>query len=312
MIDRREFLAYGGAVATLACTPAAQARETMRTREIPGTGEFLPVSGLGGSPVFTTLPPEGMALPQALIRAMMEHGGSVVDTPAFIRDGIPVFGEILSDMGVKDDLFLVSKITVNGKQEGIEHLEKLVTALDKRPIDLLLVHNMRDMHLHWPTLREWKDAGRVRYIGVSLSRPGTLAHNNYANFHSLESFMRAERPDFIMAPYSIHFPELADRVLPLAMDSGIAVIGIEAFKTTTDGGLFGLVAGKELPEWTAEFDCESWAQYLLKYVLSHPAMTCVVTETSKTKHVVDNMRAGYGRLPDDAMRRRMSDYLLSL
>jgi aryl-alcohol dehydrogenase-like predicted oxidoreductase len=175
-----------------------------------------------------------------------------------------------------------------------------------------MVHNMRDMHFHWPTLKDWKESGRTRYTGVSLGRPGQSAYNNYATFHALESFMRKENPDFIMIPYSIHHPQTAERILPLAMDMGTAVIIIEAFKTDDDGGLFGLVGGRELPEWAAEFDCESWAQFSLKFIAAHPAVTCVITETSKPKHVVDNMRAGFGRLPDEAMRKRMSDYLLSL
>jgi diketogulonate reductase-like aldo/keto reductase len=310
-IDRREFLAYSSAFATAACMPAcAQTNDAMRTREIPGTGEFLPVSGLGGSPVFAKLPPEGMDLPISLVQSMMDLGGRVIDTPAFIRPDVPVLGEVLTEMNVQDELFLISKITVNGKQEGIAHLEKLVAALGKRPIDLLLVHNMRDLENNWATLKDWKEAGRVRYIGVSLA--GNRAYNNYVTNAGLEIFMKAEKPDFIMVPYSIHMPESGERILPLAMDLGTAVLAIEVFKTGTDGGYFDIVGGKELPDWTADFDCESWAQYSLKYALAHPAVTCVLTETSKAKHVVDNMRAGYGRLPDEAMREKMKTHLLSL
>lgn len=276
----------------------------MRTRPIPGTGESLPVVGLGAPKPFVDLPADGKGLPKALVQAMVDQGGKVIDTPAFFRPDVPIIGEVLTEMGLQNDLFLTSKITVNGKEEGVAHLEKAIANLNKRPMDLLLVHNMREMELHWPTLKEWKAAGRVRYIGVSLART--------ADYSQLERFMKAERPDFIMVRYSIHHPHSGERILPLATDSGIAVIGIEAFKTNDDGGLFGLVTGKQLPHWAAEFDCESWAQFSLKYMLSNPAITCVVTETSKVKHVVDNMRAGYGRLPDEATRRRMSEHLLSL
>ena len=124
--------------------------------------------------------------------------------------------------------------------------------------------------------------------------------------------MRAERPDFIMTGYSIHHPLAAETTLPLAADLGIAVLIGEAFKTTDDGGIFSLVAGKPLPDWASDFDCESWAQFSLKYILSNPAVTGIVTETSQVRHVIDNMRAGYGRLPDDATRQRMSEYLLSI
>jgi len=304
-IDRRQFLAQSAAVAVTASLSASSfAQDSMRANRIPGTDEFLPVVGLGAPDVFVDLPPQGKELPKSLIQTMVEMGGGVIDTPAFFRPDVPVIGELLTEMKLQQELFLIGKITVNGKQEGIEHLERTVANLNKRPIDLLLVHNMRDMENHWQTLRDWKEAGRVRYIGVSLTRT--------VDYSGLERFMRAEQPDFIMARYSIHHPQSGERILPLAVDNGIAVVGIEAFKTNDDGGLFGLVAGKQLPEWAAEFDCESWAQFSLKYMLSHPAMTCVVTETSKVKHVVDNMRAGYGRLPDEATRRRMSDYLLSL
>jgi diketogulonate reductase-like aldo/keto reductase len=304
-ITRRKFLAHSTVIAAAGSLPLQSfAQESMRAHRIPGTDEFLPVVGLGAPNVFVDLPPQGKELPRSLIQTMVELGGGVIDTPAFFRPDVPVIGELLTEMNLQQELFLIGKITVNGKQEGIEHLERTVANLNKRPIDLLLVHNMRDMENHWPTLRDWKEAGRVRHIGISLTRT--------VDYSGLERFMRAEQPDFIMARYSIHHPQSGERILPLAADSGIAVVGIEAFKTNDDGGLFGLVAGKQLPEWVAEFDCESWAQFSLKYMLSHPAMTCVVTETNKVKHVVDNMRAGYGRLPDEATRRRMSDYLLSL
>jgi len=167
-----------------------------------------------------------------------------------------------------------------------------------------MVHNMRDMKNHWPTLRDWKEQGRVRYIGVSRTRT--------EDFTELEKFMRDEQPDILMIGYSITQQGPADRVLPLAADIGTAVIGAEPFKAFDDGAFFNVVAGKPLPAWASDFDCESWAQFSLKYILSNPAVTSIVTETSKVKHVIDNMGAGYGRLPDEAIRQRMSDHLLSL
>lgn len=312
-MNRRQFLA--GSAATLAVASMGDqllAKESIRTRPIPGTDESLPVIGLGAPDFFYKTPPDGDGAARAVIQAMVEMGGSIIDTPPFFRPDPPVIGRILQEMRLTNELFLTGKIPVYGKEEGIRHLERSVANLNKRPMDLLMVHNMRDMHNHWPTLRDWKEAGRVRYIGVSLARAGRMAYNNYATFHALESFMKAERPDFIMVPYSMHHPEVSDRILPLAADMGVAVICIEAFKTHNDGALFGLVAGKPLPEWASEIDCESWAQFALKYIVSNPAVTSIVVETSKVKHVIDNMRAGYGRLPDEATRQKMSDYLLSL
>jgi diketogulonate reductase-like aldo/keto reductase len=273
----------------------------MRNRLIPGTSESLPVVGLGAPRIFTTIPPEGAELPKAVVQAMMDLGGRVIDTQPFFQPDVPVIGKLLSEMGVQSDLFLTGKITVSGKQEGIRHLERTVANLNKHPVDLLMVHNMRDMKNHWPTLKDWKEAGKVRYIGVSRTRT--------EDFGPLLKFMTDEQPDFIMIGYSMAERGPAERVLPQAVDSGIAVIGAQPFD---DGAYFGAVAGKKLPEWAADFDCESWAQFSLKYILSNPAITNVVTETSKVKHVIDNMRAGYGRLPDEVTRQKMSDYMLSL
>jgi len=313
-IDRRTFLASSAMVAAASALPigSISAQESMRTRAIPGTDEHLPVIGLGAPAPFNDWPPEGKELPIALINAMMEHGGRLMDTRPFFRPDPPIVGQLLQELNLQNELFLTTKIPVHGKEEGKAHLERAVANLGKDPVDLVMVHNFRDMHWHWPTIKEFKEAGKSRYIGVSLGRPGDSPYNNYATFHALESFMKKENPDFIMVPYSIHHPETAERILPLAADIGTAVIIIEAFKTHDDGGLFGLVAGKELPEWAAEFDCESWAQYSLKYITSHPAITAVVTETSKVKHVIDNMRGGYGRLPDEPMRKKMEEHLLSL
>ncbi len=304
-ISRRTFLAQSAALAAATSLPmGVLANESMRTRAIPGTDEHLPVIGLGAPRIFIDLPAEGKELPKSVIQAMVDTGGTVMDTPAFFRPDVPVVGPILQEMGLTDDLFLLGKITVSGKQAGIDHLEKLVANLNKRPIDALLVHNMRELDIHWPTLKQWKDEGKVRYIGVSLTRT--------SDYGPLEKFMNEENPDILMTGYSITQQKPEQRVLPLAIDKGIAVIGVEAFKALEDGAFFEVVGGTPLPEWTAEFDCESWAQFSLKYILSNPAMTCVVTETSDVKHVIDNVRAGYGRLPDQAMRKRMSDYLLSL
>ncbi len=304
-IDRREFLAQGAALTAAASLPVgAFAQQSMLTRRIPGTDEYLPVIGLGAPDIFIDLPPEGKELPKAVLQTMVEQGGRLLDTPAFFRPNVPVVGEFLTEMGLQEELFLSAKITVNGKEAGIEHLERAVANLNKRPMDLLLIHNMRTLDEHWATLKDWKQAGRVRYIGVSLTRN--------ADYVEMERFMKAEDPDFIMTGYSIHHPLAAESTLPLAADLGIGVLIVEAFKATDDGGIFGIVAGKTLPEWAAEFDCETWAQYSLKFILSNPAVTGIVTETRQVRHVIDNMRGGYGRLPDEATRRRMSEHLLSL
>jgi len=304
-ISRRKFLANSAILAAAASVPVGSfAQESMRTRRIPGTDEYLPVVGLGAPNIFIRLPPEGKDLPKSVLQTMVDLGGRLLDTPAFFRPDVPVVGELLTEMGLQQELFLSGKITVNGKQAGIEHLERTVANLNKRPMDLLLIHNMRTLDEHWATLKDWREAGRVRYIGVSLTRN--------ADYVAMENFMKAESPDFIMTGYSIHHPLAGESTLPLAADLGIGVLIVEAFKATEDGGIFGIVADKTLPEWASDFDCETWAQFSLKYILSNPAVTAIVTETSQVHHAADNMRAGYGRLPDEATRRRMSEHLLSL
>jgi len=304
-LSRRKFLADSAVLAAAASVPAGSfAQASMRTRLIPGTDEYLPVVGLGAPNIFIRLPPEGKDLPKSVLQTMVDLGGKLLDTPAFFRPDVPVVGDLLTEMGLQQELFLSGKITVNGKQAGIEHLERTVANLNKRPMDLLLIHNMRTLDEHWATLKDWKEAGRVRYIGVSLTRN--------ADYVAMERFMKAENPDFIMTGYSIHHPLAAESTLPLAADLGIGVLIVEAFKATEDGGIFGIVADKPLPDWASEFDCETWAQFSLKYILSNPAVTAIVTETSQVHHAADNMRAGYGRLPDEATRRRMSEHLLSL
>ena len=238
-MNRRQFLANSAALAATTTLPvSALAQESMLTREIPGTGERLPVVGLGAADIFINMPPEGKARPKAVLQAMVDHGGRLLDTPAFFRPDVPIVGEILTEMGLQEELFLTGKITVNGKEAGVEHLERTVANLNKRPMDLLLIHNMRTLDEHWATLREWKDAGRVRYIGVSLTRN--------SDYVELDRFMRAEQPDFIMTGYSIHHPLAAETTLPLAADLGIAVLIVEAFKATEDGGIFPIVAGNRL------------------------------------------------------------------
>lgn len=308
-VSRREFLAQTAGLTTAgllaSCTSIAQ--EKMRTRTIPGTNESIPVSALGSPDVFY-ITPEGETdeLPKKLIQTMYDMGGRLVDTPAWFRPDPPVVGPMIQEMNLQDELFLVGKITVDGREAAIQHLEKTIANLGKRPLDLMLLHNIRDAKNTWPVLQEAKAEGKVRYIGTSEA---TAKIDNDV----LEQFIKDSKPDFIMPAYSIAQSSVEDRILPLAADMGVAVIAIEAFKLLEDdGAYFSVTGGKELPDWVAEFDCESWSQFALKFVLSHPTVTCVATETSKPHHVVDNMGAGYGRLPDQAMRKRMSEYFRSL
>jgi aryl-alcohol dehydrogenase-like predicted oxidoreductase len=284
------------------------AQESIQTRAIPGTDERLPLVGLGSPDFFYTTPEGGNNDPaKAVIQAMYDAGGRLIDTPAFFRPDPPVLGPILQEMNLQDELFLVGKITrqAQGREAAIKRLNTTIENLGRKQIDLMMLHNIVDVENVWPVLQQAKEEGKVRYIGASE------ATDRIPN-DVLEDFMRKHSPDFIMPSYSMFRPQIEERILPLAADMGTAVIAIEVFKTYDDGAYFSDTAGKELPEWASEFDCESWAQFALKFVLSHPAVTCTAVETSKTSHIIDNMAAAYGRLPDQATRKRMADHFYSL
>lgn len=302
-LNRRQFLSVSAATAAVATLPATvQAQESMRLRKIPKTGEDLPVCGLGSSSIFRDFPEGGKEVPVSVVQAMLDMGGSMIDTPSFLNGSDPILGSVLDEMDALDNTFLSAKITVSGTQAGVEHLETLQRGLRKNPVDLLMVHLMREMDNHWPTLKEWKEAGRTRYIGVTTT---TDQVDEEATIKLIES----GELDIMQVNYSMIEPDSANRILPAAMANGVATVAIRPF---SNGAYFGMVADHELPEWAAEFDCNSWAQFSLKYILSNPAVTCALSETSKPKHVVDNMGSGFGRLPDEAMRKRMFDHFHSL
>ena len=311
-VNRRQFLQQGTALGAAATLPlSVQAQQTMPTgdivkRYIPGTHEALPVVSLGAAPIFINYPDEGKSLSHEVLGNFIQSGGRVCDTPTFFRPNDPVFGEIMTEMGgLQNDLFLITKIATSGKEGGIAHLERSLNYIGKDPIDAALVHNMNDMPNNWPTLKQYKEEGRARYIGVSLTRQ--------TDYTALKDFMTAERPDIVMTGYSItqQGPE-EQGVLALAQDLGIAVLGVEPFKAIDDGAFFSMVSGVEIPDFAREYGIESWAQYSLKWILSHPALTSVVMETSTPRYVFDNMHAAYGEYPDQETRQRMSDFLLDL
>lgn len=306
-ISRRKFLSGSVALATAASLPIrAFAQQSVNTRAIPGTDERLPLVG-SGSPDFFYTTPEGGNNDAAkeLVLAMYNAGGRMIDTPAFFRPDPPVLGQILQELGIQNDLFLMGKITVSGAEAAQRHLDLTISNLGRDYIDVMLLHNLRDHQNTWPVLERAKAEGRVRYIGISE------ATDQIGN-DVVEDFMLNHDIDFLMSSYSMFRPEIEERILPLAADQGVAVCAIEVFKTLDDGGYFSVTSGKALPEWAAEFDCNSWAQFALKYVLSHPVVTCSAIETSRPQNMIDNMGAAMGRLPDVQTRARMHQYFQSI
>ncbi len=212
-----------------------------------------------------------------------------------------VIGELTAALGIRERLFLATKVWTRGRENGIESIERSMALLRTNRIDLMQVHNLLDVHTHLATLRQWKEQGRIRYIGVT--------HYNSSAFPEIEKILRTEKLDFLQINYSLTEPEAEQRVLPLAQERGVAVIVNRPFGA---GDLFDKVRSKPLPGWAAEFDCRSWAQFFLKWIAAHPAVTCAIPATNKPSHLQDNLQAGTGRLPDANMRRRMAELVSSL
>lgn len=269
-------------------------------RAIPRSGERIPAIGLGSSDTF-----EVGASARAPVRDVLESyvrlGGRVVDTSPMYGTAETVIGDIAHHLGVQAKLWLATKVWTRGRQSGIEQMEESFRRLRTDRIDLMQVHNLIDTQAHLRTLRDWKEQGRIRYIGVT--------HYQVDAYDALAGLIRDESLDFVQFNYSIATREAERMLLPLAAERRTAVLINRAYE---DGRLFSRVRGRPLPDWAAEFDCVSWGQFFLKYVISHPAVTCVIPATSKVRHLIDNMGAGRGRMPDGAMRARMVAYFESL
>ncbi|MEZ4425261.1 MAG: aldo/keto reductase [Gemmatimonadota bacterium] len=309
--DRRQWLrTTSAAAAALYLDPfrldAAQGSRTFalqaaaqRTRAIPSSGEELPVVGLGSARTFSVRPgsPEVDALREVL-RLFHAQGGRVFDTAPTYGGAEDVSGMLARELGIHRELFLATKISTGGGRQSAAAQERGSREVwDREVIDLNQVHNLRNVEEHLPYLREAKEAGRVRYIGVTTSR--------IPQHDATEAVLRREPMDFVQLNYSLGERQAAERLLPLAQDRGLAVIVNEPFNA---GNVFRAVRGRSVPEWAAEFDCASWGQFFLKYVLAHPAITVVIPATSDPEHLTDNMGAGLGALPDEAQRRRMEAF----
>ena len=283
----------------------AQARTeslAMLTRGIPSTGEKLPAIGLGTWQAFDVdITGDNRKQLGDVLSLFVKLGGRVIDTSPMYGHTEEVIGELTAALGIQDKLFFATKVWTRGKENGIRSMERSMELLRAKPIDLIQVHNLVDVNTQLATLREWKQQGRVRYTGITHYESGALS--------AIEKLMRSEKFDFLQINYSLMEPEAEERVLPLAQERGIAVIANRPFGA---GDLFEKVRSKPLPEWASEFDCRSWAQFFLKWIISNAAITCAIPATNKTRHLEDNIQGGIGRLPDAKMRRRMVELVSSL
>jgi len=274
----------------------------MLSRPIPASGEPLPVIGLGTWQVFDVGADAAARAPlREVLKLFHAGGGRLVDSSPMYGSAESVLGELCAELAIRERLFIATKVWTSGRAEGIGQMQTSFRRLRVSTMDLMQVHNLVDVATHAGTLAEWKGAGRVRYIGIT--------HYTASAYDEVEKWLKAVRWDFLQINYSLAEREAARRLLPLARERGVAVIANRPF---AEGALFRRVRGKPLPGWAAELGIASWAQYFLKWILGHPAVTCAIPGTGRPDHMADNLAAGHGSLPDEAMRRRMAEYVDAL
>jgi diketogulonate reductase-like aldo/keto reductase len=301
-LDRRAFLGGSAAVVGAALMPPAPRADGRLERPIPGTGEMLPAVGLGTWQVFDVAG-DARELGQAreTLKAFAEGGGRVIDSSPMYGSSEAVTGQLAAELGLPGRLFVATKVWTSGRQAGIRQMEDSMRKLRVERLDLMQVHNLVDVQTHLATLRDWKAAGRVRYLGVTHYHAGAHAE--------LERLIKPGSVDFVQVNYSLAEPEAEARLLAAAAASRTAVIVNRPF---AEGAMFGRVRGRAVPEWAKEAGCATWAQYFLKWILAHPAVTCVIPGTRNPRHVADNLGAMSGPPPDAALRRRMAEHFNSL
>ena len=275
----------------------------MITRKIPKTGEDIPVIGLG---TWQTFDVGASERERARLRQVLETyyaaGGRVIDSSPMYGKAEGVSGDLIAAMGVRDKTFIATKVWIEGRERGIAQMEDSFRLFKTDRIDLMQVHNLLDWRTHLKTMRDWKSQGRLRYIGITHYTSSALA--DLARVIESESDL-----DFVQFAYSIGVREPERRFLGLCQEKRVATL---INRPLEGGGLLRTIAKRELPSWAAEFDCTSWAQFFLKYIVAHPAVTAVIPATSNPAHMADDLKAGEGRLPDEKMRKKMVEYVSGL
>jgi aryl-alcohol dehydrogenase-like predicted oxidoreductase len=307
-VSRRSLIKGGLAAAVgLALGERAMAADAtslpLITKSIPSSGEKLPVVGVGTNAYGVTTP-EDIAARREVLEALSEVSGSVVDTARGYGESEVVIGQLLAELGNRGKLFIATKTPMGGDMSnGAAVLQDSFNRLRVDRVDLMQVHNFHGLDELMPVFQEWKQAGKIRYVGVTTSMDG--------QYPQMTAAMQKYPLDFIQVDYSIGNRDADDEILPLARDKGMAVL-VNMPLGGRRGNLLPKVAGKPLPDWASEIDVTSWAQYLLKYIIGHPTVTCVIPGMTKLAHLQDNLRAGRGRLPDAPTRKRMEEYWESL
>jgi len=291
----------------MAVIPAAHAAGAPLKRPVPKTGELLHAVGLGTWQTFDVGgDATGLVAAREVLARFIKAGGQMVDSSPMYGTSESVVGDLAAGLGVEKSLFLATKVWTRGREAGIRQMEESMRrmgALTRNPraIDLMQVHNLTDVQTQLKTLREWKEQGRIRYLGVTHYHEGAYAE--------IERLIKSEQLDFAQFNYNVATTAAEERLLPVCAEYRTAVIANRPFE---EGELFRRVKGRDLPRWAEEFDCRSWAQFFLKFILAHPAVTCAIPATRNPDYLVDNMGAALGRLPDAAMRRRMVQHMRNL
>ncbi|MFW2403153.1 MAG: aldo/keto reductase [Gammaproteobacteria bacterium] len=298
---RRDLLKFGvrAALASALFPAPVLPAERMLTRPIPSSGEALPVIGLGTSRTFDVGDDAaGRSACRDVLEALHASGATLVDSSPMYRSAEQVTGDLAAELRMTDRLFWATKVWADGVDAGIEQMEESMRLFNTNQIDLMQIHNLRDWKTHMPVLRDWKAEGRIRYIGITHSRAQAFA--------DLERVINEAELDFVQLNYSLAEREAEERLLPLCADKGIATLINRPFAR---GALFGAVEGRPVPEWAADFDAVSWGQFFLKFILSHPACTCLIPATRKVGHMVENAGAGFGALPNQDQREKMITFM---
>ena len=295
-MNRRDYLHSLAALSLMPLTLTSMgSAEPLIKRIIPASGEKITPVGVGTWQTFDAGSSEQESEPlRGVLKALIEKSGTVIDSSPMYGRSQQVAGTLSTEMDLNSKLFIATKVWTTGQQEGIEQINRSMASLKRTKIDLMQVHNLVDWQSHLKTLKDWKDQGKIRYIGIT--------HYLESAYDEVERIMKGETIDFLQINYSLASRTAAERLFPLAQERRMGVIINQPFE---EGGLFRSVKGKALPEWASEFDCNSWAQFFLKFIIAEPAVTCVVPGTSKPQHMLDNMGAAFGKLPTEKQRSEM-------
>ena len=286
-----------GATLSFGGSGSSATGEAMHVRKIPSTGETMPVVGFGTWQTFDIGNDRAeRAQRREVLEALFAAGGRMIDSSPMYGRSEAVVGDLLAEMGARDKAFLATKVWTSGEKAGLVQMKASADKMRATVIDLMQIHNLVDWRVHLKSLRAAKEAGLYRYIGIT--------HYTVPALDELATILKNEKLDFMQMGYSLGTRAAEQRLLPVAHERGVAVIANQPFDS---GAMFAKVKGKPVPAWAGEIDCSSWAQIMLKYLIGHPAVTCVIPGTARPDHAKDNLSAGLGRLPDMAQRQRIAE-----